>query len=79
VADTERGERALARFEWGGSAYVLTGVTLAEAAMVMLRGDLGATEAGRRGGGLLTPAMLGDQFVERLSKVGVKIDVRMCE
>lgn len=79
VADTERGERALAQFEWGGSAYMLTGVTLAEAAMVMLRGDLKATEAGRRGGGLLTPATLGGQFIERLTKVGVKMDVRMCE
>ncbi|OCL04489.1 hypothetical protein AOQ84DRAFT_346151 [Glonium stellatum] len=79
VADTQRGERALARLEFGGGAYMLTGVTLAEAAMVMLRGDLGATEAGRRGGGLLTPATLGDQFVERLKKVGVKIEVRMGE
>ena len=79
VADTERGERALAQFEWGGSAYMLTGVTLAEAAMVVLRGDLKATEAGRRGGGLLTPATLGGQFIERLTKVGVKMDVRICE
>ena len=79
VADTERGERALAQFEWGGSAYMLTGVTLAEAAMVVLRGDLKATEAGRRGGGLLTPATLGGQFIERLTKVGVKMDVCMCE
>lgn len=56
---------------------MLTGVTLAEAAMVILRGDLGATEAGRRGRGLLTPATLGDWFVKRLSKVRVKINIRI--
>lgn len=40
-------------------------MAIAEAAMVILRG--GDNEARRSGGGILTPATLGDEFIERLT------------
>lgn len=69
-------ERASAGLEWTGSGYYLTGLLLAEAAMVILRGE-GTTEAQKLGGGILTPATLGQQYVDRMRKAGVKIDVGM--
>jgi len=76
VADSKGKERAVAEWEVHMGAYAVTGLTLAEAAMVILKGDLASTEAGKAGGGLLTPATLGDQFVERLKGAGVRFDVR---
>ena len=58
-----------------GSLYYFTGLAISEAAMVILRG--GETEAKKLGGGILTPATLGDEYVERLKKVGIEFDVRM--
>lgn len=43
--------------------------------MVILRG--GETEAKKLGGGILTPATLGDEYVERLRAVGVEFDVKI--
>ncbi len=50
-----------------------TGQSLAEAAMVLINEG---TKAHRRGGGILTPAMLGEVFAGRLTAAGVKIDVK---
>lgn len=47
-----------------GSLYYFTGLAIAEAAMVILRG--GKNEASLSGGGILTPATLGEEFIERL-------------
>lgn len=55
--------------------YYFTGLALAEAAMVVLRG--GETEAKKLGGGILTPATLGDEYVERLRKVNTEIHVQL--
>lgn len=55
--------------------YYFTGLALAEAAMVVLRG--GETEAKKLGGGILTPATLGDEYVERLGKVNTEIHVQL--
>jgi short subunit dehydrogenase-like uncharacterized protein len=76
VADTESRQKVLAEFTVQHGGYWTTAMTLSEAAMVVLRGDIERTEAGRLGGGVLTPAMLGDQFVERLRDAGVKLQVR---
>lgn len=64
-------KRALARFRYDGGIYYLTGLLLAEAAMVLIQNDGLIKELG---GGLLTPAMLGQPFVDRLRKVGVIIE-----
>jgi len=76
-ADTN-GKRAVATFEYPGSMYVLTGICIAEAAMVILRSE-GEIPARNIGGGILTPATLGEPFAERLQKSGVQMDVKMLD
>lgn len=66
--------RAFARARWEGGMYYLTGVLLAEAAIVILRDD---TTARKLGGGLLTPAMLGQPFIDRLRKAGLKFETQL--
>ncbi|KAF2497744.1 hypothetical protein BU16DRAFT_457530 [Lophium mytilinum] len=79
VADSKGKERAIAEWEVHTGAYAVTGLTLAEAAMVILKGDLASTEAGKMGGGLLTSATLGDQYLERLKAAGVRFEVGTSE
>lgn len=66
--------RAFSRFRWEGGIYYLTGVLLAEAATVILRDD---TLAKKLGGGVLTPAMLGQPFIDRLEDAGVVIETKL--
>ncbi|KAL9122603.1 MAG: hypothetical protein Q9187_000835 [Circinaria calcarea] len=68
TADTQSRTRAFARVRWNGSLYSLTGVLLAEAAILVLRDRATAKNLG---GGLLTPAMLGQPFIDRLKRVGL--------
>lgn len=75
IADSSKQERAIAELKFKGSMYYFTGLALAEAAMVILRG--GETEAKRLGGGILTPATLGDEYVDRLKKANTEIYVRL--
>lgn len=64
VADNSTSDRAVAEFKLTGSLYYFTGLAIAEAAMVILRGrENGASVSG---GGILTPATLGEEFIERL-------------
>lgn len=72
--DTQNPSRAIAKFGYNGDLYYLTGIFLAEAAMVILRDE---DLVRRLGGGVLTPAMLGQPFIERLKKVGVAFEVGM--
>jgi short subunit dehydrogenase-like uncharacterized protein len=55
--------------------YYLTGVLIAEAALVLARET--KTKAHELGGGIVTPATLGSAFLERLGKAGFKSEVRM--
>ena len=66
--------RAFARFRWDGSLYYFTGVCLAEAAMVILSND---ELVQRLDGGILTPATLGQTFVDRMIKAGMQFEVEM--
>ena len=59
---------------FAGDMYSLTAILLAEAAMVLLKPDR-ENWAQKIGGGVLTPATLGDQFVERVKAGGLKIEV----
>jgi short subunit dehydrogenase-like uncharacterized protein len=52
--------------------YILTGVFLAEAAITVLRDE---TPARKYGGGVLTPAMLGQSYIDRLAKVGYQATI----
>lgn len=72
--DTPNPSRAIAKFRYDGALYYLTGIFIAEAAMVILREE----EMVRRlGGGVLTPAMLGQPFIERLKNAGIVYEVGM--
>ena len=66
-------KKALARFRYEDGMYYMTGMLLAEAAMVMLQDE------GKLEGGLLTPACLGQAFVERLRGADVLIESKMLE
>ena len=76
TADQEgfNSRRAFAKLRWDGSLYLFTGICLAEAAMVLLNDE----ELVRRlDGGLLTPATLGQQFIDRMKIAGLMFEVRM--
>ena len=66
--------RAFARFRWDGSIYYFTGICLAEAAMVILNDD---DLVQRLDGGILTPATLGQAFIDRMIRAGIKFEVEM--
>lgn len=68
--DTDRpvGKQAFCRTTYFGSMYALTAVFLAQGALTVLEDDL---DLG--GGGVFTPACLGQGFVDRLDGVGFKI------
>ena len=71
VADrTGPEKKAIAQFRYDGGIYFLTGVFLAEAAMVLLEEEDLVEELG---GGVLTPACLGTRYVERLQNVKIKL------
>ncbi|KAI9773569.1 MAG: hypothetical protein M1840_006843 [Geoglossum simile] len=74
--DSPSPQRAVAEFHYQGSPYYLTGVFLAEAAMTILRDD---TVARTRGGGFLTPATLGQPFLDRLAKAKFKLQARVLD
>ncbi|KAH7410687.1 hypothetical protein BKA64DRAFT_359911 [Cadophora sp. MPI-SDFR-AT-0126] len=64
-------DRALAEFSYGNSAAHLTAAFLAEGAATILYTKGLLKRVG--GGGVLTPAVLGTEFVERLGRVGVEV------
>lgn len=65
-------KRAFGRFRWEGGHYYLTGLLLAEAAMVILRDRNAGDEYC---GGVLTPATLGQPFVDRMRNAGIILQV----
>ncbi len=66
--------RAFAKLRWNGSLYHFTGVCLAEAAMVLLNDE---KLVRRLDGGLLTPATLGQPFIDRMKDAGLVFEVEM--
>lgn len=59
-----------------GDAYWMTGVLLAESAMVLLKSK---QISQRVEGGYLTPAMLGQEYIDRLEKFGITIETKILE
>jgi short subunit dehydrogenase-like uncharacterized protein len=78
IADTEGGTkgapRAYASFSLLGGAYIVTAAFLAQGAASLLYNR--KLEGGYEGG-LLTPACLGADLVERIRDSGAKIEVKM--
>lgn len=74
IADTDKQEKVLGTLNIPHGGYIATAQTLSAAAWVILRGRLEETEAGRLGGGILTPATLGQPMVDKLDEFGIKIE-----
>ena len=74
VSDPSDPKRAYGRMRFEGSMYLLTGIFLAEAAVTIARDRTLAHDVG---GGLLTPAMLGVPYLERLQKAGLRTEIRL--
>ncbi|KAL8732038.1 MAG: hypothetical protein Q9166_002990 [cf. Caloplaca sp. 2 TL-2023] len=72
--DVPNPRMAMAKFRYHGGIYYLAGLFLAEAAMVLLKDE---DLTGKLGGGLLTPAMLGQAFVDRLRNAGITLESRI--
>jgi len=72
--DTSTPKRAFARMKYDGGMYYLTGVFLAQAAITILRDDILEKKLG---GGILTPAMLGQPFIDRLQKAGLVLETHL--
>ncbi|KAL8903287.1 MAG: hypothetical protein Q9207_004029 [Kuettlingeria erythrocarpa] len=72
--DSPNPRMAMAKFRYDGGIYYLTGIFLAEAAMVLLKDEELTTKLG---GGLLTPAILGQPFIDRLRNAGIVIESRI--
>lgn len=70
--DTTR--KAFCQARYDGGLYKMTGIFLAEAALTLLEDDVPAKKIG---GGFLTPATLGQPYIDRLAAHGFKIDTRM--
>lgn len=66
--------RALVRMRCDNDPYIFTAIALGEAARVVLWQQ--DTWAHRFGGGVLTPATLGDQYVSQLQAAGVVIEAQ---
>jgi short subunit dehydrogenase-like uncharacterized protein len=74
VAEDGKG-KVTGKLDVAHGGYVATAITLSAAAQVILRGRMETTEAGRLGGGMLTPATLGEEYVRTLNEFGMKIRV----
>jgi len=70
-ADEPKQRRSFASMHYQGGFYYLTGIMLAEAGLTLARGG---DTLGRRLGGMITPATLEMEYVERLQKGGIEIE-----
>lgn len=68
--------QSMGRFVYEGCPYTLTGVVATEAAMVLVQNE---DLVKGLGGGYLTPAMLRQDFMDRLQKVGIVMEAKILE
>ncbi|KAF7162968.1 hypothetical protein CNMCM5623_008033 [Aspergillus felis] len=68
-------QRVFGKFKYEGSMYALTGLLLAEAAIVILEETERVKKVSRCG--IVTPATLGQPFVDRLEKVGCHVETQV--
>lgn len=68
-------KRVFGRLTYEGPMYVFTGVLMAEAAMTVLENEDKIRKVSR--GGIVTPATLGQEYVERLDKAGCHIETKV--
>ncbi|EKV16039.1 Saccharopine dehydrogenase / Homospermidine synthase [Penicillium digitatum] len=79
IATTESAspQRVFGKITYHGGMYPFTGLLLAEAAMVILNEEEKIKKISR--GGIVTPATLGQDYVDRLEKVGCKIETKVLQ
>ncbi|KAF9892436.1 hypothetical protein FE257_001544 [Aspergillus nanangensis] len=65
-------KRVLGKLKAQSGMYVFTGLLMAEAAMVILHNEEKVRRTSR--GGIVTPATLGQEFIDRLENVGVTFE-----
>ena len=70
-------KRAFGKLTYAGNMYAFTGVLLAEAAAVILENEEKVKKVSRCG--IVTSATLGQEFVDRLEKVGCVIQTEVFE
>lgn len=75
--NTPSPKKLFGKWTYRGSQYVLTGLLVAEAAMVILKEEDKVRKVSR--GGIITPATLGQDYIDRLEKVGVHIETNVLE
>ncbi|PGH02476.1 hypothetical protein GX51_04644 [Blastomyces parvus] len=68
--------KVLGTYKANGDAYWMTGALLAESAMVLLKSKRISREVK---GGYLTPAILGQEYIDRLEKIGITIETNVLE
>lgn len=72
-----RPSRAVGSISFQGSMYELTGVTVSEAARVILEHEDEVRQVS--GGGIVTPATLGQNYLDRLEKAGFRIQTKFLD
>lgn len=74
--DMNTTKKVYAKAAYQGGLYKLTGIMLGEAALTLLKDDVPAKKLG---GGFMTPATLGQAFIDRLGENGFKFEAKMLE
>ncbi|KAI9375628.1 Saccharopine dehydrogenase-domain-containing protein [Aspergillus egyptiacus] len=75
--DQKTSKRVFGRLTYEGSMYVFTGLLMAEAAMVILENEENVKKVSRCG--IVTPAVLGQEYLDRLDKVGCHVETKVLE
>jgi short subunit dehydrogenase-like uncharacterized protein len=76
TAEGHKHQKVSGKWHFQGSMYVLTAITMVEAAATILYGGEDVP-AKKMKGGLLTPSTLGDIYLENLRSAGVVIETRV--
>ncbi|KAL2864464.1 uncharacterized protein BJX67DRAFT_220407 [Aspergillus lucknowensis] len=75
--DQDTSKRVLGKLNFEGPMYLFTGLLMAEAAMVILENEEKVKRVSR--GGIVTPAVLGQEYLDRLEKVGCHVETQMLD
>lgn len=70
-------KRVLGKLKYEGTMYCFTGVLMAQAAMVILENEEKVKKVSRCG--IVTPAVLGQEYLDRLEKVGCNVETEVLE
>ncbi|PLB51228.1 saccharopine dehydrogenase [Aspergillus steynii IBT 23096] len=75
--DVQEPKRALGTLKYQGSLYAMTGLLMAQGAMVILENEEKVRKVSR--GGIVTPASLGQEYADRLEAAGCYIETKILE